>query len=406
MITSPASLALPARRFGRTELAMPVLSLGGMRFQQSWSDLEADVITEEAQRTVQTTLHRASELGFHHVETARHYGSSERQLGWALPHSPDSDRILQTKVPPRDDPAVFEAELELSLERLNVQRIELLAIHGINRLDHLEQTLRPGGCMEVVRRWQREGRIDHVGFSTHAETSVIEAAINSNAFDYVNLHWYYIRQDNEPALVAAQRHDMGVFIISPTDKGGHLHTPSLLLKQLCAPLHPIVFNDLFCLRDPRVHTISVGASRPSDLDLHLEAVGQLDRAGALISPIQDRLQRQALEALGETWLMTWHEGLPHWKNTPGGINLSVLLWLHNLIEAWDLESYARARYGILGHAGHWAPGSNADALDQAVSETDLRAVLNQSPWAETIPGLLRDLKELVGGVPQKRLSSA
>jgi hypothetical protein len=41
-----------------------------------------------------------------------------------------------------------------------------------------------------------------------------------------------------------------------------------------------------------------------------------------------------------------------------------------------------------------------------VSETDLRAVLNQSPWAETIPGLLRDLKERVGGVPQERLSSA
>ena len=405
-MASQASLDLPSRRFGRTELAMPVLSLGGMRFQQSWSDLEAEVISQEAQRTVEETLHRAVELGFHHLETARHYGSSERQLGWALPQSPDPDRILQTKVPPRDDPGVFEAELELSLERLNVQRIELLAIHGINRLDHLEQTLRPGGCMEVVRRWQRQGRIDHVGFSTHGETSVIEAAINSDAFDYVNLHWYYIRQDNEPALIAAQRHDMGVFIISPTDKGGHLHTPSLLLKQLCAPLHPIVFNDLFCLSDPRVHTISVGASRPSDLDLHLEAARQLDTAGSLISPIQDRLQTQALEALGEPWLMTWRQGLPHWKDTPGGINLSVLLWLHNLIEAWDLESYARARYGILGHAGHWAPGANADALDQAVSETDLRAVLNQSPWAETIPGLLRDLKERVGGVPQERLSSA
>ena len=405
-MASQASLDLPSRRFGRTELAMPVLSLGGMRFQQSWSDLEAEVISQEAQRTVEETLHRAVELGFHHLETARHYGSSERQLGWALPQSPDPDRILQTKVPPRDDPGVFEAELELSLERLNVQRIELLAIHGINRLDHLEQTLRPGGCMEVVRRWQRQGRIDHVGFSTHGETSVIEAAINSDAFDYVNLHWYYIRQDNEPALIAAQRHDMGVFIISPTDKGGHLHTPSLLLKQLCAPLHPIVFNDLFCLSDPRVHTISVGASRPSDLDLHLEAARQLDTAGSLISPIQDRLQTQALEALGEPWLMTWRQGLPHWKDTPGSINLSVLLWLHNLLEAWDLESYATARYGILGHAGHWAPGANADALDQTVSETDLRAVLNQSPWAETIPGLLRDLKERVGGVPQERLSSA
>lgn len=206
-----------------------------MRFQQSWSDVTADVITPESQRNVQNILERAVKLGFHHLETARHYGSSERQLGWALLDVPDPGRILQTKIPPRDDPGVFEAELELSLERLSVQRIQLLAIHGINRMGQLDQTIRSGGCMEVVRRWQRQGRIDHVGFSTHGERNVIQAAIESNAFDYVNLHWYYIRQENEPVIEAAHRHDMGVFIISPTDKGGHLHTPSLRLQQLCAP---------------------------------------------------------------------------------------------------------------------------------------------------------------------------
>lgn len=133
---------------------------------------------------------------------------------------------------------------------------------------------------------------------------------------------------------------------------------------------------------------------------------QLDVAGTLIAPIEQRLHRQALQVLGEPWLMTWHEGLPHWKDTPGGINLPVLLWLYNLLEAWDLESYARARYGLLGHAGDWHPGFNADALDQDVSASDLQAVLNRSPWAETIPGLLLGLKERIGTAPQKRLSSA
>ena len=71
---------LPTRRFGRTELSMPVLSLGGMRFQQSWSDLDAKAITEQSQQLLQCTLERAVDLGFHHLETARHYGSSERQL--------------------------------------------------------------------------------------------------------------------------------------------------------------------------------------------------------------------------------------------------------------------------------------------------------------------------------------
>jgi hypothetical protein len=144
---------------------------------------------------------------------------------------------------------------------------------------------------------------------------------------------------------------MGVFVISPTDKGGHLHTPSARLLGLCEPLHPIVFNDLFCLSAPGIHTISVGAACPSDLDLHLEAVALLPRAAELLEPVLQRLETARREALGEEWLASWERGLPAWEDTPGGINLPVLLWLHNLLAAWDLEGYCRARYGLLGQAG-------------------------------------------------------
>ncbi|MFM8544232.1 MAG: aldo/keto reductase, partial [Vulcanococcus sp.] len=202
---------LPTRRFGRTELAMPLLSLGGMRFQQSWSDLPADQIDADSQNNLRNTLERAVACGFHHIETARYYGSSERQLGWLLPQVPDPQRILQTKVPPQADSAAFEAELRLSFERLAVDRVDLLAIHGLNLPEHLDQTLQPGGCLEVVRRWQAEGRVGSVGFSTHGPLDLILRAIESDAFDYVNLHWYFIRQDNRPAIDAAVAHDMGVF---------------------------------------------------------------------------------------------------------------------------------------------------------------------------------------------------
>jgi Predicted oxidoreductases of the aldo/keto reductase family len=122
-----------------------------MRFQQSWTDLAADAITHASQQQLEATLRRAVACGFHHVETARHYGSSERQLGWALPQVPDAQRILQTKIPPKTDAAAFEQELSLSVERLGGARIDLLAIHGINRPDHLEQTLRPRpAAWEVV----------------------------------------------------------------------------------------------------------------------------------------------------------------------------------------------------------------------------------------------------------------
>ena len=63
---------LPSRRFGRTEISIPVLSLGGMRFQQSWSDLEKSDITIASQRNIEEILSFAACNGFHHIETARH----------------------------------------------------------------------------------------------------------------------------------------------------------------------------------------------------------------------------------------------------------------------------------------------------------------------------------------------
>ena len=383
---------------------MPILSLGGMRFQQSWEELQPEQITPESQHQLERTLSRAKDCGFNHIETARHYGSSELQLGWAFKALPDPHRLLQTKVPPRDDPHQFESELELSFQKLGCKKLDLLAIHGLNLPEHLDQTIRPDGCLDVVRRWQEKGLVGNVGFSTHGPTELIVQAITTDQFDFVNLHWYFIRQDNEAALDAAKKFDLGVFIISPTDKGGHLHTPSPKIIDLCSPLHPIVFNDLFCLRDPRVHTISVGASKPEDLELHLKAISLLDMADKYVPIVEEKLWNEAIETLGESWLSTWQVGLPSWQETPGQINIPTLLWLHNLIEAWGLEGFAKSRYGLLGSANHWFPGENADCLDNQVSEEALKKVLVKSPWCHEIPDLMRKLKMRVGGSPQERLS--
>ena len=382
---------------------MPVLSLGGMRFQQSWKDLDPKEINHHQQDILKQTINRAAQAGLHHIETARHYGTSELQIGWTLGQIDDPKRILQTKIPPNKDPSIFEQELELSFSRLGSKKIDLLAIHGINLPEHLDMTIRPHGCLEVVRRWQKEGLVGHIGFSTHAKIDLIIQTIETGLFDYVNLHWYFIRQENEQALKAANDNDMGVFIISPTDKGGHLHTPSLKLLELCSPLHPIEFNDLFCLTDKRIHTLSVGASKPADLDIHLNAISKIDRTQSLIDIIQKRLINASYKSLGESWLTTWNLGLPSWDQTPGEINIPVLLWLNNLLEAWDMESFAKDRYSLLGRGGHWFPGSNADCLDCEVSEDDLKKVLINSPWRSEIPILLRKLKDRLGGGRRDRL---
>ncbi|WP_035985981.1 aldo/keto reductase [Leptolyngbya sp. KIOST-1] len=390
------------RRFGRTELQMPVFSCGGMRYQHSWKDVPLADIPQKNQENLAATIHRALDVGINHIETARGYGTSEIQLGQILPGLDRSRLIVQTKVSPTADPAEFRQHLAQSLDNLRLETVDLLGIHGINTAELLDWTLRPGGCMAVAREFQRQGRVRFIGFSTHAPTAVIQQAIASDAFDYVNLHWYYINQDNWPAIDLAQRHDLGVFIISPSDKGGHLYNPPAKLMELCDPLSPLVFNDLFCLSHPQVHTLSVGAARPSDFDEHLNTLPLLDEAELHLKPVRDRLHRHAQAVLGEDWLRTWAIGLPSPEQTPGNINIPAILRLRNLLLAFDMEDYGKARYNMLGNAGHWFPGEKAENLDQV----DLSECLRRSPHADKIPHLLAEAHKALAGQAMARLSNA
>lgn len=390
------------RRFGRTELSMPVFSCGGMRYQFKWQDIPKTQIPIDNQRNLEATIARSLAVGINHIETARGYGTSELQLGQILPTFPRDQLIVQTKVSPKPTAQEFRQTVEQSLANLNLDYVDLLAFHGINTPEILHDVLRPGGCLAVGRQLQREGRVRFLGFSTHGPTEVIVQAIATGEFDYVNLHWYYIYQNNWPAIVAAQAQDMGVFIISPADKGGKLYDPPQRLRELCAPLTPMQFNDLFCLSHPQVHTLSIGAARPEDFQEHLQVLAWLDRADEYLRPILNRLETAAIERLGEAWYRTWHIGLPSHEKTPGGINIPTILWLRNLAIAYDMQAYGQMRYNLLGSGGHWFPGNRADR----VQEFDLRSCLIHSPHADQIPALLADAHARLGGAAVQRLSQS
>lgn len=390
------------RRFGRTELQMPVFSCGGMRYQYKWKDVPPEEIPQKNQENLEATIKKSLEVGINHIETARGYGTSEVQLGKILPTFPRDKLIVQTKVGPKPDAKEFEKTLEQSLKNLGLDYIDLLGIHGINNDETLENSIRPGGCLDIARKFQAQGKIRFIGFSTHGPTDIIVKAINTNQFDYVNLHWYYINQNNWSAIEAATRHDMGVFIISPSDKGGKLYDPPEKLVKLCAPLSPMVFNDLFCLSHPQVHTLSLGAAKPTDFDEHLKTLDLLDRTPEILAPILFRLEQEAIATLGEDWAKTWHIGLPKHEETPGNVNIPIVLWLRNLAIAYDMKEYGKMRYNLLGSGGHWFPGNKADQIDQL----DLRSCLKNSPHADKIPIILAQTHRMLGGEEVKRLSQS
>src|SRR5437870_10619929 len=272
------------RRFGRTELAMPVISCGGMRYQFQWQDADPRKIPRENQQNLEATIRRAFELGISHIETARGYGSSEMQLGKILPALPRDQIIVQTKVGPKPTAVEFLRTFDTSMKFLNLDYVDLLALRGINNRQLLDYSLRPNGCLAAARQLQKQGRVRFVGFSTHATPDIILEAVKSGEFDYLNVHWYFVNDLNWPAIQAARGRDMGIFIISPNDKGGKLYDPPKKLVELCAPPSPIQFNDLYCLARPEVHTLSCGAACPADFDEHVRALDFYDHIESTVMP--------------------------------------------------------------------------------------------------------------------------
>ncbi len=364
------------------------------------------------QQNLEATIERAFELGINHIETARGYGSSERQLGQILPRLPRDELIVQTKLSPRDNPREFEDQFHESLERLNLEHVDLLGLHGINDRQTLDWAIRAGGCFDVAQRLREQGKVRYVGFSTHGPLDVILDAIRHGeprvgaGFDYVNLHWYYIFQRNWPAIVEATKRDMGIFIISPSDKGGQLYRPPVKLRRLCEPLSPMVFNDLFCLSShPQVHTLSLGAASPTDFDEHLRVLDLLDDAEEHLAPIRARLEQAMREATGHAHPEGFLPGLPAYEALPHNYNLAMILWLLNLAKGWDMRSYAKWRFGLLDNAGHWFAGNRPRSTAE-IEDEPLLLALGDYPNKAVVPGLLRQAAEWFGDADNKRLSQS
>ncbi len=373
------------RRFGKTNLNVSVFSLGTMRCLAS------------PQLAIET-INKAISIGINHLETARGYGQSETYLGLALKSDLSLSReqlYITTKLPPSPDPKQMARWIDESLSRLQIDYLDCLALHGVNTWNHLSWITNSQGSMLAIHKAQQQGKIRHLGFSTHGALDLILAAINTDLFDFVNLHYYYFWQRNLPAIALAAKKDMGIFIISPADKGGRLYTPPQTLKNLCNPLTPLELNYRFLLSNPAITTLSVGAAKPDELNfLQDRRQENWDAAfSAEETAIFTRLETRLSSSLNSELCRQCNQCLP----CPETINIPEILRLRNLAVAYDMSDYGQYRYRMLENAGHWFPGKKGDKC------TECGDCLSRCPEKLDIPKLLHDAHQRLNGSPRRRL---
>ena len=342
------------RRFGRTNKAVSVITLGGMRFPHGWT-APRDTLPRETIDSCIDTVQRALALGINHIESAHGYMKSEHAFGRVLNQElnlPRDSYFFMTKgMPETGDETKRLVEEQLSTLRMSY--FDFYAWHGMNTADKAGKALAKGGPVEVLKRFQEQGVIKHIGFSTHAPYRVICEAISTGLFDFVNLHYYYFWQRNFGAVQLAAAHDMGVFIISPNDKGGQLFNAPPLLRELTAPLTPIQFNARFCLKTPHVHTLSFGLNQPE----HFTGMPGIFPVSAPLST-QDQAIEQRLNARVQVDPYAAYHGF-EFENDPSGINIPEVLRFRRMLKCYDMRSFGLYRYNMFSPGDDWVPGAYA-----------------------------------------------
>lgn len=164
--------------------------------------------------------------GINHIDTAASYGDSELRIGpWMEKHR--KDFFLATKTGKRTYREARD-EIQASLKRLQVNRVDLLQLHNLTHPDDWEVAMAERGALEAVLEAKDQGLTRFIGVTGHG---LLTAAMHIRSleryeFDSTLLPWNYVlykssryRQEFENLLEICKDRGIAVQTIKSITKG-------------------------------------------------------------------------------------------------------------------------------------------------------------------------------------------
>ncbi|MGH2883523.1 MAG: aldo/keto reductase [Solirubrobacteraceae bacterium] len=216
-----ATLPFERRRLGRSEITIPRVALGCGNFGGVGSapELFGQGLSQDEAFEL---MDAAWEQGIDHFDTADAYGGgrSERMIG-AWMGSRGVRPLLTTKTyNPMDAgadhglaPERVERQLESSLERLGVERVDLYLTHDFDSEVPLDETF------AAIERQVDAGRVAAYGVSNFDATQ-LEAALSAGSPQAIqNEHSLLARADEDAVLPLCERAEVSYVVFSPLAGG-------------------------------------------------------------------------------------------------------------------------------------------------------------------------------------------
>jgi aryl-alcohol dehydrogenase-like predicted oxidoreductase len=171
--------AIPLRKFGKADVQISALGLGGHHLGAAKDETAAIEI-----------VRRAVDGGITFYDNCWEYnrGKSEDWLGKGLRGSREKV-FLMTKVCTHGRDASLALQmLEQSLRRLQTDHLDLWQIHGVTFQNDPDQFIRPNGAAEALLKAKKQGKVRFLGFTGHKDPDLHLAMLKTGfPFDAVQM---------------------------------------------------------------------------------------------------------------------------------------------------------------------------------------------------------------------------